>query len=58
MGTKKGPYTSGAEDNKMKMTPATSVDQGKSLADELDWTPSYNKTPFPHDGLSAKIPKK
>ena len=43
---------------KMVNPVATSVKQGKSLASEIDWVPSYDKTPYPHDGLSAKIPKK
>jgi hypothetical protein len=45
------------EMDKERTRPKTVAD-GKSLASELDWTPKEPLTPFPHDGLSAKIPKK
>jgi hypothetical protein len=60
-----GPYASDdmgkdkvVEMDRERTRPKTVAD-GKSLADRLDWTPKRETlTPFPHDGLSAKIPKK
>lgn len=57
-----GPYSGGMSKDKVvemdrERTRPKTVADGKSLADQLDWTPK-RKNLFPHDGMTGPVKRK